>query len=79
MNIRENIKKLIIEKPLKLDCGKTISKFPLAYEISDCLVGSEMCIRDSIKTLIIEKPLKLDCGRTISKFPLAYELSLIHI
>ena len=32
MNIRENIKKLIIEKPLKLDCGKTISKFPLAYE-----------------------------------------------
>ena len=32
MNIRENIKTLIIEKPLKLDCGKTISKFPLAYE-----------------------------------------------
>ena len=32
MNIRENIKKLIIEKPLKLDCGRTISKFPLAYE-----------------------------------------------
>ena len=32
MNIRKNIKKLIIEKPLKLDCGKTISKFPLAYE-----------------------------------------------
>ena len=32
MNIKENIKTLIIEKPLKLDCGKTISKFPLAYE-----------------------------------------------
>ena len=32
MNIRENIKTLIIEKPLKLDCGQTISKFPLAYE-----------------------------------------------
>ena len=32
MNIRENIKTLIIEKPLKLDCGRTISKFPLAYE-----------------------------------------------
>ena len=32
MNIRKNIKTLIIEKPLKLDCGKTISKFPLAYE-----------------------------------------------
>ena len=32
MNLRENIKTLIIEKPLKLDCGRTISKFPLAYE-----------------------------------------------
>ena len=32
MNIRENIKTLIIEKPLKLDCGRTINKFPLAYE-----------------------------------------------
>ena len=26
------VKKLIINKPLKLDCGKTISNFPLAYE-----------------------------------------------
>ena len=32
MNIKENIKTLIIEKPLKLDCGKTIKNFPLAYE-----------------------------------------------
>ncbi len=32
MNIREDIKTLIIEKPLQLDCGRTISKFPLAYE-----------------------------------------------
>ena len=32
MNIKENIKKLIIEKPLKLDCGQTINNFPLAYE-----------------------------------------------
>ena len=32
MNIKENIKTLIIEKPLKLDCGQTISNFPLAYE-----------------------------------------------
>ena len=30
MNIRENIKKLIIEKPLRLDCGKTISTRPMA-------------------------------------------------
>ena len=33
MNIKlENIKKLDVKKPLKLDCGKTISNFPLAYE-----------------------------------------------
>ncbi len=28
----ENIKQIVIEKPLKLDCGKTIKDFPLAYE-----------------------------------------------
>ena len=32
MNKTEKVKKLIIDKPLKLDCGKTISNFPLAYE-----------------------------------------------
>ena len=32
MNNIENIKKIIIEKPLKLDCGKTISNYPVAYE-----------------------------------------------
>ena len=32
MNIKENIKILVIKKPLKLDCGKTINNFPLAYE-----------------------------------------------
>ena len=32
MNTKENIKKIIIKKPLKLDCGKTISDYPLAYE-----------------------------------------------
>ena len=32
MNTLENIKKIIIEKPLKLDCGKTISNYPMAYE-----------------------------------------------
>ena len=33
MNIKlENKKKLDVQKPLKLDCGKTISNFPLAYE-----------------------------------------------
>ena len=32
MNDVENIKKIIIQKPLKLDCGKTISNYPLAYE-----------------------------------------------
>ena len=28
----ENVKKLNVVKPLKLDCGKTINNFPLAYE-----------------------------------------------
>ena len=32
MNTKENIKKIIIEKPLILDCGKTISNYSLAYE-----------------------------------------------
>ena len=32
MNYKDNIKTLIIEKPLKLDCGQTINNFPLAYE-----------------------------------------------
>ena len=32
MNNIEKVKRLIIDKPLKLDCGKTISNFPLAYE-----------------------------------------------
>ena len=27
-----NIKSIIIDKPLKLDCGQTINSFPLAYE-----------------------------------------------
>ena len=32
MNTKENIKKIIVKKPLKLDCGKAISDYPLAYE-----------------------------------------------
>ena len=32
MNNIEKVKRLIIEKPLKLDCGQTISNFPVAYE-----------------------------------------------
>jgi len=32
MNAKDNIKKIIVKKPLKLDCGKTISDYPLAYE-----------------------------------------------
>ena len=32
MNKIEKVKKLIVDKPLKLDCGKTISNFPIAYE-----------------------------------------------
>ena len=32
MNINDNIKKIDVSKPLKLDCGKVINNFPLAYE-----------------------------------------------
>ena len=32
MSNEQNLKKIIIKKPLKLDCGKTINNFPLAYE-----------------------------------------------
>ena len=32
MNAKENIKEIIVKKPLKLDCGKVISDYPLAYE-----------------------------------------------
>jgi len=32
MNNANNIKKIIVTKPLKLDCGKIINNFPLAYE-----------------------------------------------
>ena len=32
MNKNLNIKSLLIDKPLKLDCGQTINDFPLAYE-----------------------------------------------
>jgi len=28
----ENIKKINVSEPLKLDCGKTVKDFPLAYE-----------------------------------------------
>ena len=32
MNTKENIKKIIVKKPLKLDCGKVINNYPLSYE-----------------------------------------------
>jgi homoserine O-acetyltransferase/O-succinyltransferase len=32
MNNINNIKKIIVDKPLKLDCGKIINNFPVAYE-----------------------------------------------
>ena len=32
MNTKENIKKIIIKKPLTLDCGKIINNYPIAYE-----------------------------------------------
>ena len=37
MNKNVNIKSIIIDKPLKLDCGQTINNFPLAYETCGAL------------------------------------------
>ena len=32
MNTEKHLKTFLIKKPLKLDCGKTINNFPIAYE-----------------------------------------------
>ena len=32
MNTEINLKTILVKKPLKLDCGKTINDFPIAYE-----------------------------------------------
>ena len=32
MSEKDKIKTFLVKKPLKLDCGQTISDFPLAYE-----------------------------------------------
>ena len=32
MNTDKHLKTLLVKKPLKLDCGKTINNFPIAYE-----------------------------------------------
>ena len=32
MSEKDKIKTILVKKPLKLDCGQTISDFPLAYE-----------------------------------------------
>ena len=32
MNVENNLNTLIVKNPLKLDCGKTIKDFPIAYE-----------------------------------------------
>ena len=39
MNKFKDIKKIIVEKPLKLDCGQTINNYPLAYETYGKLNG----------------------------------------
>ena len=36
----DNIKKLIVKDKLKLDCGQTISDFPIAYETYGKLNGN---------------------------------------
>ena len=55
MNIKENIKTLIIKKPLELDCGQTISDFPLAYETYGKLNENKDRLRDGIIIDVVEK------------------------
>ena len=50
MNIKETIKTLIIEKPLKLDCGQIINNFPLAYETNATPRGKQYKINITIPT-----------------------------
>ena len=44
MNTEKNIKTLIVKKPLKLDCGKTINDFPIAYETYGTLNSKDNAI-----------------------------------
>ena len=76
MNIKENIKTLIIKKPLKLDCGQTISNFPLAYEtygslnnnkdnailVFHALTGDQFCT--NINPITTMKPSQYTMGST---------------
>ena len=32
MSKMKELKKIIVNKPLKLDCGETINNYPIAYE-----------------------------------------------
>ena len=53
MSEKDKIKTLLVKKPLKLDCGQTISDFPLAYETygklndKNCLLYTSPSPRDA--------------------------------
>ena len=42
MNTEKNIKTLIIKKPLKLDCGKTIKTFQLPMRLMALLIQKKI-------------------------------------
>ena len=44
MNINVNIKNIIIDKPLKLDCGQTINNYSIAYETYGSLIRRKIML-----------------------------------
>ena len=55
---------------------KNFFKQKTAYEISECLVGSEMCIRDRYKMIVVDDE---TAARQYALKQIEWELSLIHI
>ena len=63
---------------------KNFFKQKTAYEISECLVGSEMCIRDRGVILAADSHIAIDLSsfykeKLSPKIELILDLSLIHI
>ena len=64
MNFKENIKKIIIKKPLKLDCGEIINNYPhlpwnwegMSYNNMD--KGKQKWIRQKIQKTLFQQLLQ---------------------
>ena len=61
---------------------KNFFKQKTAYEISECLVGSEMCIRDSFREFLLKLPfftIDIETEFFADLYLTFHSLSLIHI